>query len=388
MKPARLMLLLCLLVTIGQFATVIYLPSMPAIAASLHTTAKLTEITLTIYMFSFALSQLIYGPLSDLYGRKPTIRIAFMVYFIGSLGSAFSPSVSCLIIARLIEGFGAGGISALARAMINDHFHGKTLTRALSYSAIAASLTSMLSPILGGFIQEQLDWRINFIFLALYSAVFFVIACKAIPQQKPAKKPNKVLSVTLQNYCELAKSRHFVAFAFMTGSSFAGITSYYAASPFIFQNVLHFSPSNYGLLFLITSGGFIAGSFFNANTSFSIDTKIQAGLALMLISSLSLWLCGLAGYLNAYAILIPVCALMLAISIVFTSSMTCAVKPYTHIAGSAAAIVGCMQLLGACIGTTITAHLAQNTQTPLAAFLLLLAIMTATIYYYCQPKTS
>src|SRR3990167_8801044 len=125
-------LFLCLLVCVGQLAVVIYLPSMPAITKGFHTTAAATESTLTLYMFAYGLSQLIYGPLSDLFGRRKMILIALCIYIASSITSALSISITMFLTARCIEGLGAGGIFALARASANDLFTGKTLLKALS----------------------------------------------------------------------------------------------------------------------------------------------------------------------------------------------------------------------------------------------------------------
>ncbi len=386
MSQRKLIILLCSLITIGQFATVIYLPSMPAISKELAATPQLTELTLTLYMLTFGLSQLIYGPLSDRYGRKVLIIAGFIIYIIGSLASAFAFNIYFFLTARLIEGFGAGGITALTRATVNDEFQGDSLTKALSLSAITASLASMISPVLGGFIQQHLNWRVNFWFLASYATFFLIIVAYSFPRRKISPSAHSMLKDVSLKYFELIRNRRFIVLALTTGISFAGITSYYVASPFIFQHQLHLSPSQYGLLFLATSGGFITGGLMTSYLHLSSRFRLWLGIGLMIISNLTLLLLGYLGYFNVFVIIVPITVLMFGISFVYTTAMTCAVSPFKHIAGSAAAMVGCIQILSAGIGTAIIANLPQFNQIPLAWFLLILSLIVFFMIFFMRPK--
>lgn len=384
-----LILLLCFLVSIGQLATVIYLPSMPAIAHELSASPTQTELTLTLYMLAFGLSQLIYGPISDLVGRKYVMLVAALVYIVGSIMSATAPLISVLLLARFIEGFGAGGITSLARAANNDLFTGHKLTKALTYTSIAASLASMLSPTLGGFIQEYTVWRVNFWFLTAYALFFMILAYFFFPNFKPKiKNTGSILSHFINRYKEVLLHRHYLGYTLCAAFSFAGITTYYVASPFIYQHQLHLSPSAYGMLFLATSGGYILGGFFNNYFPLDDLRRFRLGSTLTVIAISAMLILAYCGFFNIYVIFIPFTLYMFGTAIVFTTGMASAVRLFRHIAGTAAAMLGCIQIVSASIGTAIMAHLPQFNQIPMAWMLLTITLAVFSIAFFMIKKHS
>lgn len=382
-NSGRLILLLCFLVSIGQLATVIYLPSMPAIAHDLNASPTQTELTLTLYMLAFGFSQLIYGPISDLAGRKHIIMIAMLIYIAGSVISATAPNITMLLFARFIEGFGAGGITSLARAANNDLFTGHKLTKALTYTSIAASLASMLSPTLGGFIQEYTVWRFNFWVLTGYTLFFLVLAYFFFPPIKPkVKRSGSIVKHFMFRYKEVLTHKNYMGYTLCAAFSFAGITTYYVASPFIYQHQLHLTPSAYGMLFLATSGGYILGGFFNNYFPLADLLRFRLGAILVVMAIAVMLILAYAGLFNIYVIFIPFALYMFGAAIVFTTGMASAVRLFKHIAGTAAAMLGAIQIISAAMGTAIMAHLPQFNQIPMAWFLMALCLAVFLIAFF------
>ncbi len=368
---SRLSLFLCGLVSIGSLAMVIYLPSLPAITQSLHTTSQNTELTLTLYMLTFGLSQLVYGPLSDHFGRRPIILLGCGLYIIFTLVSALAPTIKILLLARALEGMGAGAITALARAAVNDLFTGKKLTAVLSYTSIAASLGVMLSPLIGGYLQVYFSWRANFYFLALYAAFFWLIAWLWFTETRPVLQTSQsVLKMTLSRYASVLRDRSYLLFMLAGSISFMGSAAYYVVSPFLYQHTLGVPPQTYGYFFLLTSGCFITGGFSNKWLhAYETERILVANLLLILAASLIVGF-GLAQHISVLALLLPMALYMFALGIVFPSTMIAAVRRLKTTAGTAAAVFGCCQTVAAAASTAIMAHLPQANQIPLGSVLL------------------
>lgn len=377
-QESRLNLFLCGLVSIGSLAMVIYLPSMPEISQNLHTSSQNTELTLTLYMLTFGLSQLIYGPLSDHFGRRPIILLGCGLYVIFTLISALAPNIETLLIARALEGMGAGGITALARAAVNDVFTGKKLTAVLSYTSIAASLGVMLSPTLGGYLQVYFNWRANFYFLALYSAFFWLVTWLWFKETKPIhQQAQSVLKMALSRYVEVLSNRQYLFFMLAGSISFMGSAAYYVVSPFLYQHVLNVQPQTYGYFFLLTSGCFITGGFSNKWLHAHEKPRLIGGNLLLILAATLMLGIGLADHLSILALLLPMALYMFALGIVFPSTMIAAIRRLKTIAGTAAAVMGCCQTVAAAAATALMAHLAQMNQIPLGFLLLGITVISA-----------
>ena len=353
---------------------------MPAITKDFHTTASATESTFTLYMFCFGISQLVYGPLSDLFGRKKIIIFAMIIYILSSITSALSISINMLLIARCFEGIGAGGINALARAVANDLFTGKFLTKALSYTSIAASLSVMLSPTFGGFIQEYSHWQTNFWILSIYTMLLLIATIFYFPNTVAlTQKSTSYLYYFYSQYKKVLTNRNFLCFALGASIAFSVSSAYYTASPFIFQHRLYLTPSEYGMLFLFTSGCYILGSFFTSYFSMNEYKRFWLGVFILNIAILIMLSFSFLDIFNIYAIVMPMMLAMFSISLIFITGMTEAVKHFKSIAGTAAAMLGCLQICAASTTSGIMAHLPQETVLPLSLLLLCLSLVVAGI---------
>ncbi len=376
-------LFLCLLVSVGQLAVVIYLPSMPSITKEFHTSAPATESTLTMYMLFFGLSQLIYGPISDLLGRKKIVLFSLLLYIISSIGSALSTSITMFLMARCMEGLGAGGVFALSRAIANDVFSGKELTHALAYTSIAASLSVMLSPTVGGLIQQYSRWQVNFWFLAAYTMILLVIAFFYCPNISIlSKKEKSYFHYFYFKYKEILTDRRFLVFALCGSIAFSISTAYYTASPFIFQHQLHLTPSEYGSLFLFTSGSYIVGGLFFNHVPFNESYRFWFGIILMILSACSMFIFSYLSFFNLYTVLVPMMFIMFSMSLIFIASVSGAVKNFKHSAGTASAMVGCLQICAASAMSGVAAHLPQTTAMPLALLLLAISLGVLVVGFF------
>ena len=152
-----------------QFASDIYAPCLPAIAKELDTSISLVQFTMSIYMLGVALSQLIYGPLSEGIGRKTPMIIGLVIMTLGSIICVFATNIETILIGRLVQGCGAGACACLWRSVFRDSFSGENLAISTSHLVIFIMFIAPIAPALGGYLQETFGWFSNFIFMALYS---------------------------------------------------------------------------------------------------------------------------------------------------------------------------------------------------------------------------
>ena len=159
-------ILLTLLVAMGAISTDIYLPSLPSIAAEFSTDTASVQLTLSIFMIAFAVSQLVYGPLSDQFGRRPVLLGGMSLYLVASTGCAMADSIETLILARFLQALGACSGPVVARAIVRDVFGRERSAKVMAYMGTAMALAPVLGPIAGGFLQVWFGWQANFAVMA------------------------------------------------------------------------------------------------------------------------------------------------------------------------------------------------------------------------------
>src|SRR3990167_10900378 len=230
----RIIILLCLISSLGRFVLDSYLPSMPAIGHYFGISSAGTQYTLTLYLLGFSVSQLIYGPLSDYYGRRHVIIAGLAIFIIGNLACTLASASGTLLVARLVAGIGAGACGVLNRAIASDCFQGAEFSRAWSYTTTTLVLTLCFAQLIGGFAEEFYGWRANFTLSTLYVGFVLLLIIKFLPetnrhQSEPRSK--LVLSEIFANYYEVLTTPSLIAGTMCYTLSFAGVIAYFQLSP-------------------------------------------------------------------------------------------------------------------------------------------------------------
>ena len=188
-RPGLVIALVSALIAIGQVATSIYLPSMPAMTEALHTDGATMQLTLTAYLLGFALSQLVYGPLSDRYGRRPALFAGLVLYVAASAACALAGTIDELIVARLFQAMGACAGPVVGRAVVRDLYDGERAAKALGYVGFVLAVSPAFAPVLGAHLHGWFGWRANFIFVALFGAVIGVLMWRKLGETHPPNSP-------------------------------------------------------------------------------------------------------------------------------------------------------------------------------------------------------
>ncbi len=363
--------LLTVLTALGSISVSIYLPSLPNLATSLHSTSASVKLSLTLFLFVFAVSQLIYGPLSDRFGRKPPVVVGLFIYLAGSVACASAMNASWLILARMLQGLGSGAGPALGRAILRDLYAGEKLTRSLAAVAAAVALSPMLGPVIGGYLQTAFGWRSNFIFLTLAAAaLLFSIYCWLPETHAPGPPQRLQLTAIASNYLTLLWDREYISALTCGGMLTAGNFAWTAAAPFIFRSQYHFVPTQYGNIALLIGSGYLAGTILSGQLSkrLAAPAVVYTGMALALSASIFLKL--IAPEANSYQGVIGLMIVFTAgMGIVIPMSAACALSRHPEIAGSAAGLLGAMQIVTGALGSLTIGFFSSPTITPVAVIL-------------------
>ncbi len=240
-----LIVLLSALVAFGPLSIDMYLPSLPLIAQDLQTPVSAVQKTITLFLIGFSAGMLVYGPLSDRYGRKKLLMLGMLIYIAATLGCVFASQIEQLQLFRLLQAIGGASASVLSRALVRDLFSNAEIPKILSVMHIITITATLAAPILGAFIATHFNWNGIFIFLLLYALLCFVWSKFAISAPPSTHAPAGILS----NYQKVLSSRPAWGFMLANSFSFGGMFAYITASSFVFIQHYGFSPAQYAYLF-------------------------------------------------------------------------------------------------------------------------------------------
>lgn len=375
---------LAILVTImmlGPLAMNLLIPSMPGLQAVFGVPYSTVQLTLTFYLAALAVAQLAIGPLSDIFGRRPVALIGFIIYLLGSFLSALAPSITVLIIARILQAAGAASGMVLARAIIRDIYSRQEAASKLALVTMAMVVAPMISPLIGGYLDEAFDWRATFIFAFLFGLLVFLASLRYLYETKPAVHENGrtflgQMSKLGQAFSALLSQPAFVTYTFAIGLTTAVFFSFLAAAPYLMSTVLKQPPSVYGYYFLLTAMVYSLSNFASSRLLLRFQPR-----NLILFGALGgVGTIGFGVWLVQYTDLTPL-VLFLPVSLssffhamVLPGATAAAVSVRPDIAGAAAGILGSLQLALNALATLIVGYLDNQTALPFMLFSLGLSL--------------
>lgn len=371
-----------------QLAIDVYLPSLPAIAKFMHTSDLLLQLTLTVFIFSLGITQLIYGPSSDRFGRRPVLLIGTIIFLLGSIACTFAQSITQLLVFRTVQGIGMGCGFTIASAIIGESFEGNMLAKMTTFSSMIYSLSPILAPALGGYIQHYMGWQGNFAFLAIFTALLLVVIYFFIPETNKNLNPQAMNIKKLSKiYLHMFRSSKFLGHIGTLTLTFGIMVTFNVVGPFLLQDVLRVPVIMYGQLLLLVGAAYFLGTICNSQLLRYFNTLIliTGGLLLMLLSSIMLILSGWFGWFSVTSVMLSTCITMFSAGFVFPNSFAKALEVFSTNLGSASAFIGSAALIGTSLISIIIAHIPNHQeqsigymfliQTMLAIICLLIALM-------------
>lgn len=366
MRPDNLAVavLLTALVAFGAISTDLYLPSLPAIARAFASDTAEVQLTLSVFLAGFAASQVVYGPLSDRYGRRPVLIAGLGLYVAASLACMAAPDIGFLIAARFLQALGACAGVVLGRAVVRDVYGRERAAKALSYMSMAMALAPALGPILGGYLQVWFGWRANFLVLASFGASCLLAVFLLLPETNPSRDAAATRGAQmLRNYLTLARDPAYVGYVLVGAFAYGGIFAFISGSSFVLIDVLGLSPDRYGLCFGAVVVGYMIGTFASGRLSLAVglDRLILTGTLVGLAGGVLALGLALSDVLGVAAVVAPTFLYLIGAGLMLPNAIAGAIGPYPTMAGTASAFLGVVQMgLAACIGIAV-GHLHDGT---------------------------
>ena len=284
-----LVVVVALLSMLGPFTIDTYLPSFPDIQAEFGVGPAAMAQTLSLYLLAFAGMTLLWGPLSDAFGRRRVITVSLLMYVATSIGCALAPDFSSLLLLRILQGLAASGGMTVGRAVIRDVHAGPSAQRAMSSVMLVFALAPAVAPIIGGLLHEWWGWRSVFVFLTLYGVAGLGLVRLALPEtlHRDARQSSRPLRV-LRSYGRAFLQPRFGALVLGIASAFGGVFLYVAGSPAIVFDHLHYGADHFAILFVPMVGGLMLGAFSSGRLAHrrSADRTVSEAFAVMAVAAL------------------------------------------------------------------------------------------------------
>ena len=357
-------LLLVMLMVASQVAITIFLPSLPAIADDLGTSQALAQMTVSAYLGTFALAQLVVGPLSDAVGRRGPLLAGLVLFTLGSAACAFAPDITVLITARVIQAIGGCACIVISRAIVRDTTDGAAATHAMAYLGMALAVAPMVAPLIGGQLEARFGWQSSFLATALLGAGALAATVATLRETLPpgARKLTRP-GVLALSYVRLARMARFMGYSLSTGAMGATFQAFLAGTPVAFLVVMGVTPDAFGYFILSAPAGYIIGNYLSSRLAQRVSRgrMIWIGGMLAIAGTGATVALALAGLDTPYTLLIPVFVYSWGSGFVVPNSLAgalTAVEPAA--AGSAAALGGFIQMGAGFLSTLIVAGLVQT----------------------------
>ena len=348
MHPGVVVLLLTLLLGIQPITTDLYLPALPSLQHDLGASMGATQLTLSALIISFGLAQLVAGPLSDRFGRRPVLLGGLGLYTVASIGGALSGEIDSLIAWRAIQGVGMAGAVTCARSILRDLFEPQEGARMMSRALGGLGVIAMLSPLLGGLIVQWFDWHWALLALALFGVASLAYAGLRYQESAPALNPQATDPATLwRNWVLVLSHPTFRAWTALQALAYGGLFVILAASSFVYIEVLGSSKVGYGLLMAGNSLCYIAGTWLCRRwlASVGLRAAVRRGAWFSLVGGLGMAAACVAGVHTVWALFLPQCLFALGHGIHQPCGQAGAVGPFPEKAGTAASLSGCAMML-------------------------------------------
>ena len=352
------LILMGALTAIAPVSIDMYLPTFHLIAQDFQVSSGDVERTLAIYLFGMAISQLLYGPLADRFGRKPPLLGGLTLYILASIGCALAPNIQVLTLCRLFQAMGGAAGLVVPRAVIRDHYDTQQAARALSLLMLIMGVAPILAPIMGGQLLDLVGWRGIFGAMVLGSVALILTVTRVMTESLNPKNITSLhLATIFRTYINLLSSPRFVAFAVSGGMISAAMFSYIASSPRIFIQHFNVAPQHYGMLFGLNAVCLIIGSQISARllktrSPISILPLALTGAAVAGVTALILTLTGL---ITLPLLMVCLMTFMFSMGFVGPNSAAMALADQGKHLGSASAMLGTLQMsCGAIAGATVS----------------------------------
>lgn len=347
---ASLPIVLGLLTAVGLFAIDMYLPALPEIGQGLHAGSGAVQASLVSFFVAMALSQLIYGPVSDMIGRKKPLYFGLSLFSIGAIGCALSPSIEWLVAFRALQGVGACAGAVICRAIVRDLFTGVAAAQLMSRLLLVFSVSPILAPLAGSAVTLAASWRAIFWVMVLAAALGAVLVTLLLPETRSEEaRSQSSFGSALASYGTLLRDPYYLGLVLIASFGMASYMIYVANSSFVLIEHYGLSPSLYSVVFAMNAVSFIGASQMNGRLSrrFGLRRLIRIAVAGFALASTMLFVAFASGFGSLPALSALLFVAYGFLGMVIPTSAVLALESHGRIAGTASALMGTLQFVTA-----------------------------------------
>lgn len=369
-------------------ATDLGLPALGHIAEAFHTSAGLSGLTISLFMAGFAATPLIYGPVSDRYGRKPVLITGLLVFALASLLCAAAPSIATLLLARLIEGAGAGAGITMAFAIVRDLFSGTAARTRLSMVTVVINFAPVIAPTLGAVILALTSWRGIYATLAV---IAFIVVLVSLFGYRESRNPETVLpsGSLVSGYRRLLGNRACIGHVLVYGFGFGSAFGYISGSSLVLIGLYHVTAAHYAMLFAGTALGIVFGATINgwlsARGAHHLP-MLPMGVAVLILVTLILTVLSVWGPVSLTVIMPLFFLVTFCFGIIAPNASHGTLDPIPEIAGVGAAALASFQMVCATISSALASLLFVRFGLPAIAIVMLGFAIAAGLAYLIVPR--
>jgi MFS transporter, DHA1 family, multidrug resistance protein len=339
--------LLTLLVAMGPVSTDLYLPSLPGIAADLGASEAAVQLTIGLFVAGFAATQLVYGPLSDRFGRRPVLLGGIALYTVATVACALAPTIGLLLAARFVQAVGACAGPVIGRAIVRDLYEPREAGRMFGYMASAMALGPLLGPFAGGYLELWFGWRACFVALVLYGGLLLLALALRLEESLPERVPDALRPLALaRNAAGLLRDRTFLGYALCVAFAYGALFTWISNASFVVIDLFGVTPERFGWAFAVTALGFIAGAYTGGRTGGRLGPTrtVTVGLAICVTGGTVMAAAGWLGFAGLGVVLAGMTLTFAGCGFVLPQGTAAALAPFAYLAGTASAVVGFIQM--------------------------------------------
>jgi DHA1 family bicyclomycin/chloramphenicol resistance-like MFS transporter len=390
-NPQRLIVLLAALQAFVPLSIDMYLPGLPAMGTALHAEEPHMQLTISVFLIGLFFGMLLYGPLSDKYGRRPLLLFGMTLYLISSIGCALVSSADQLITLRLFQALGGGAASVLGRALVRDLFPLQEAARVLSLMHLVTMIATLIAPLLGHYVMQALGWRALFYVLATFSSLVLLFYAIKIPETHPPAAQQSSVWAAYRAYGRIATDRQAMTLILCMSLSFAGMFTYITASPFIYIDYFALDQSNYAWLFSINIVSIIFFVLINAKAVRTIPTAtmLLIGAVISFSSALFIGYWSSSSQPNLTGIVIGLLGYVGVTGMIGANCIALLLRAYPNNAGAASGLAISVQFGSGALFSTLTSTLYTGTPLVMGGLITLcgtIACMCALAYRYLEKS--
>ncbi|MBL0944671.1 MAG: Bcr/CflA family efflux MFS transporter [Hydrogenophaga sp.] len=348
MSAGLVVLVLTLLLGIQPVTTDLYLPALPTLTAGFGAAVAQAQLTLTALLLAFGTSQLVWGPLSDRFGRKPVLIAGMGLFVVAAVGAASSTSMGQLIAWRIVQGVGMGAAVMCARAVVRDLYAPAEGARVMSKGLTGLGVIACCSAPLGGLLSDLFGWRVALLAVAAFGAATLALLVwrfqETVPQRNPqALQPARLLHTWLQ----IARHPTFLTWTVLATGSYAGLFTFLASSSFVLIGVLGLSKTQYGVMMFTMSLSYIVGTFICRRLlpRLGVRRTVATAAVVTVTGGTLMGVLPLLGVQTLWSVVLPFYLFMLGHGVHQPCGQSGAVAPFPQAAGAASALAGFIMMV-------------------------------------------